>query len=94
MLTYIRENGRVSENEMHTMSWQKMVDDVILPQIAGRSNRWHITDEFMVFMAKFGKECFEMDQRYGTALAPVLFTVAMQRLSKGALRHKGVNFFN
>lgn len=94
MLTYIRENSRVSENELSPMSWQKMVDEVILPQIAGRSNRWHITDEFMVFMAKFGKECIEMDRRYGTALAQVLFTVAMQRLSKGALKHKGVNFFN
>jgi len=92
MLNYIANNTRVSENELNSMSWQRIVDEVILPKIAGRSNRWHITDEFMAFMADFGKECIEMDKSNGTNLAPVLFTVAMQRLSKGALKHKGVQF--
>ncbi|MBE6452550.1 MAG: hypothetical protein E7012_03565 [Alphaproteobacteria bacterium] len=46
----------------------------------------------MTFMSLFGKDCIEMDKLTGENLAPVLFTVAMQRLSKGAVLHAPVHF--
>ncbi len=78
--------------ELNTMSWQDMVDNVILPKLAGGSNRCHISDDFMIFMAKFGRECQREDWQHNTRLTPILYTIAMQRLSKGALLHKTVDF--
>lgn len=70
------------------MSQQQLVDDVILPlwvKPSGQSTRgWRIPDSFMEFMARFGNYCYDEEPATGA----VLYELAMQRISCGAVMHK------
>lgn len=88
---YVVSHSEITYDNFNKMNWAEKVD-YILKNLAGGSNRWCIYKDFMNFMANHGKECIEMDRKTGYSLAPVLFTVAMQRLSKGAVLHDTVNF--
>ena len=91
MLRFIAKHSETSVEKLAQMSWPQQVDHILL-HLAGGSNRWCINKNFMSFMARFGKDCIEMDYQSRNNLAAVLFTVAMQRLSKGAVLHDVVNF--
>ena len=91
MLNYIAKKSSTSVATLSQKTWPELVDFILL-HLAGGSNRWCIHKNFMTFMSLYGKECIDMDKKTGYELAPVLFTVAMQRLSKGAVLHDVVHF--
>ena len=69
------------------MSDQDLIEYVILPQIAkptGPDTRGKcISDDFMELMADFGQELYKKNAFIGQ----VLFKIAMQRISHGAVTH-------
>ena len=93
MIKFVCEHGRITKEEFLNKNWEEQVN-YILSHLAGECTRWCIYKDFMVFMARFGQDCIEQDRQNGTQLAAVLFTVAMQRLSKGAVLHDVVNFYD
>ena len=67
------------------MSWPKVVDEVILPKMAGpKETRWCINDMFMNLIADYADEISWNDK----AIASALFEIALQRLSCGAVLHE------
>ena len=72
------------EKNLSSKSWQEIVDDVILPKMAGpKDTRWCINDMYMNLLAKFARDISAKD----LTLAPVLFEIGLQRLSCGAVLH-------
>lgn len=70
---------------LEEMDWEKVVDEVILPKLAGTPNhRYRIGSPFMAFMAKFGDVCWHKNYQLGL----VLNEIALQRISNGAVVHK------
>lgn len=90
MIQFVAQQSGTAEEKISSLSWSEMVN-FILHHLAGEHNRWCINDRFMYFMAKFGDECISQDIQRGHQFAPVLFTIAMQRLSKGAVLHAPVD---
>lgn len=91
MVQFVVEHSKTTKEEFCKLTWPEKVDFILL-RLAGGSNRWCIHKNFMEFMAIYGEDCIKEDRQAGTNLASVLFTVAMQRLSKGAVLHENVNF--
>ncbi len=72
-------------SNLSNMSWQDIVNNVILPKMAGpRETRWCINDMFMNFVADNAYSIYITDKY----LAGVLFEIALQRLSCGAVLHE------
>lgn len=72
------------EQNLSSKTWQEIVDEVILPRMAGtRASRCSIGDMFLNFLAYFPSEISVKD----LDLAPVLFEIGLQRLSCGAVIH-------
>ena len=90
MIQFVSQQSGTAEEKISSLSWSEMVN-FILHHLAGERNRWCINDRFMYFMAKFGQECIKEDIKTGHDFSSVLFTVAMQRLSKGAVLHAPVD---
>lgn len=90
LISFVAQQSGTAEEKISSLSWSEMVY-FILHHLAGERNRWCINDKFMYFMAKFGQECIKEDIKTGHDFSSVLFTVAMQRLSKGAVLHDSVN---
>ena len=90
-MNFVVSHSAITMDDFIVMSWPEQVD-YILNNLAGNENRYVIYKDFMSFMAEFGEECIEMDRLTGHKFAPVLFVVAMQRLSKGAVMHEAVDF--
>lgn len=88
---FVASHSEITAENFAKMTWPEQVDYILI-HLAGGNNRWCIHKDFMLFMAKFGNECIEMDKKTGQNLTPVLFTIAMQRLSKGAVLHDAVDF--
>ena len=90
-----QEVARLAYVNLATVEKMKLVDivdEIILPRIAligGAQNRNpRISDTFMNFMADYGHFIhFNVTDKWKT----VLFEIALQRLSKGALLHTPVN---
>lgn len=93
MINYVVEHGNTTKDQFLSLNWEEQVDFILL-HLAGGPNRWCIYKDFMNFMAEFCQECIDEDKKAGTNLSKWLFTVAMQRLSKGAVLHKPVSFRN
>ena len=87
-LEFISEYSDKKVPELAKMSQKELVDDVILPlwvrPTGQRSRGWRIPDSFMCFMARFGERCYEKDPDTGA----VLYEIAMQRISCGAVMHE------
>lgn len=87
-LEFISEYSDKKVPELAKMSQNELVDDVILPlwvrPTGQRSRGWRIPDSFMCFMARFGERCYEKDPDTGA----VLYEIAMQRISCGAVMHE------
>ena len=65
-------------------SWQDIVDNVILPDMAYRADqRNRIGSSFMRFMSLFPREVMQRDARLGA----IMMEIAMQRISDGAVLH-------
>lgn len=75
------------ECNLSSKSWQEIVDEIILPKMAGPKNeiqsRYKINDMFMNLLAYFPSDVTYKD----SYLAPILFEIALQRLSCGAVLH-------
>lgn len=83
LITEIEKVTRVSN--LNQMSWQEIVEKVVLPKMAGpRETRWCINDMFMNFVADNAYSIYITDKY----LAGVLFEIALQRLSCGAVLHE------
>ena len=91
IVNFVVSHSEISAEDFEKMTWAEQVDYILL-HLAGGSNRWCINKNFMSFMAQCGKECIKMDRHTEQKLAPTLFVIAMQRLSKGAVLHDVVNF--
>ena len=73
-----------NERNLSLLSWQEIVDKVVLPKMAGpEDTRWCINDMFMNLLAYFPQEITEKN----IVLTPVLLEIALQRLSCGAVLH-------
>ena len=91
MLKYLETISMHSDKDvakLRKMTQRQLVDEVILPlwlKPSGQSTRgWRIPDSFMEFMARFGDYCYEKDPATGA----VLYELALQRISCGAVMHK------
>lgn len=75
------------ERDLSLKPWQEIVDKIILPKMAGPKNkaqsRYMINDMFMNLLAEYAYDISCKDQ----TLAPILFEIALQRLSCGAVLH-------
>lgn len=68
-------------------SVEQVVREFVVPKILKpyqERENGHISDDFMKLMANYGFYIFEEDRRNG----PVLFEIAMQRISRGCVIHK------
>lgn len=75
----------VRKSNLNQMSWGDIVDKVVLPEMAGpRATRWCINDMFMSFVADNAYDIYILDQ----TRANILFEIALQRLSCGAVLHE------
>jgi hypothetical protein len=90
-MTYLEEIAKYSHKdvaELEKMSQRELVDNVILPlwvKKTGQDERgWRVPDSFMDFMARFGNYCYSLDSYTGA----VLYEIALQRVSCGAVLHK------
>ena len=73
-------------SNLNNMSWNEVVEKVVLPKMAGpKGTRWCINDMFMNFVADNAYSIYIADKY----LAGVLFEIALQRLSCGAVLHDG-----
>lgn len=85
IITYIEQVTR--QRDLSLKNWSDIVNQVILPKMAGPKNkaqsRYMINDMFMNLIAKYAYDISCKDQ----TLAPILFEVALQRLSCGAVLH-------
>lgn len=88
---FVSSHSKITAETFENLSWAEQVD-FILKHLTGGISRFCIHKDFMIFMARYGKECIALDNETGENFAPILFTVAMQRLSKGAVKHDSVNF--
>lgn len=88
MKNYISKTTGVPLSVLENMGWQDMVDEIILPKLAGGEDRGCIHDDFMTFMTEFANECIILDKENSTLLSVVLFHIAMQRLTRGGLKHQ------
>ena len=70
-------------NNLKKMSWQQVVDNIILPKMAGQDTRTSINDMYMNFMADYAYDVYCINKD----MANVLFEVALQRLSCGAVMY-------
>ena len=83
MFSYL-ENVTGVQN-LSQKDWEEVVDEVILPKLAGTPNhRYRIGSPFMAFMAKFGETCCHQSYMLGD----ILYEIALQRISDGAVLHK------
>ena len=70
---------------LEKMSWKTIVDEVILPMMAGpKGTRWCINDRFMNFLAEFSYDVSLKDEYTATQM----LEIALQRLSCGAVLHE------
>lgn len=80
----ISSKTKVSVEELAKKSWSEIVDEVILPKMAGPvKTRWCINDDFMTLMADYHEEMYLKDKD----TTSVMLEIALQRLSCGAVRH-------
>lgn len=71
------------------MPWNEIVDKVVLPKMAGpKATRWCINDMFMNLMADYGYCIYTHNNGIGN----VLFEIALQRLSCGAVIHGPISW--
>lgn len=67
------------------MPWQEVVDNVILPKLAGRAEyRSRIYPEVMKFLSLFADDVCRKDNYLGE----ILLEIGMQRISDGAVLHE------
>ena len=74
----------VSVDDINNLSQGQIVREFILPKAVRRTGSErgsHISDDFMLFMAKYGRYCYASDRTTGC----VLYELAMQRIGCGAL---------
>ena len=84
MLYEISSKTGVGIDELKRMTWNEVVDNVILPKMAGpRPTRWCIHDDFMNLMANHHRVMYQKNE-YLTA---IMLEIALQRLSCGAVSH-------
>lgn len=90
-MTYLKTIAKYSHKdlaELENLSQRELVDNVILPLWVKKTGQdirgWRVPDSFMEFMARFGNYCFAQDAYTGA----VLYEIAMQRISCGAVLHK------
>ena len=85
LVAYIERETK--ERNLANKPWKEVVDNIILPKMAGKSNRWCINDKFMLLMAlHYYDVMLESISLYST-----LQQIALQRLSCGAVRHEYVS---
>lgn len=85
----IRHIERVTKvRNLENMCCIQLVDEVILPKMAGNVERKHIGDDFMNLMAVYHYE-IEAGSAY---LVSILRQIALQRISNGAVVHAHVLF--
>ena len=76
-------------SNLSNMPWHDIVNNVILPKMAGpQGTRWCINDMFMNFVADNAYSIY-MENKH---LAGVLFEIALQRLSCGAVLHEATSW--
>ena len=76
------------EQNLSSKPWQEIVDDVILPEMAGsKDTRSCFNDMFMNLLAIHAYDISCKDQ----TLAPILFELGLQRLSCGAVSHEDMD---
>lgn len=72
-------------NNLSSMPWAEVVNNVILPKLAGRAEyRNRIYPEFMKFLALYAKEVCQEDNNLGE----IMLEIGMQRISNGAVLHE------
>jgi hypothetical protein len=82
LIQRIEQQSRVTN--LSSKSWLDIVDDVVLPHMAGRAGlRYKIHDDYMNLLADFAYEIICKDKN----LANELFEIALQRISCGAVLH-------
>lgn len=70
---------------LSSMAWTEVVNNVILPKLAGRAEyRNRIYPEFMKFLALYADTVCRKDNYLGE----ILLEIAMQRISNGAVLHE------
>ena len=70
---------------LSSMAWAEVVNNVILPRLAGRAEyRNRIYPEFMKFLALYADTVCRKDNYLGE----ILLEIAMQRISNGAVLHE------
>lgn len=85
VLERVAEATGVSVSELQKMPWKKVVDEVILPKMAGpKGTRWCIHDNYMNLVGDFSYELSIQDSYTATAM----LEIALQRLSCGAVYHE------
>ncbi len=85
LATAIAQRTNTSVSELMDKSFEVVAWEVLLPVLAGRPHpRTGIYPEYMSFMAEWGEKCMEEDPTVGS----VLYEIAMQRISDGAVLHQ------
>ena len=95
LIQAVAESSRIENlTELYAMTQNELVEKVILPFILGTPRGNHrynrISGEYMKFVAQYGQMCVELDRESGE----LLMEFALQRLSKGAVVHKGIHLIN
>ena len=62
-------------HDLKSMTWKQIVDQVVLPKMAGKEHRWCINDRFMNLMALYHYDMMLKDRELFT----VLQQIALQR---------------
>ena len=70
-------------HDLKSMTWKQIVDQVVLPKMAGKEHRRYINDKFMQLMAQYHYDMMLKDRE----LLTVLQQIALQRISRGAVPH-------
>lgn len=90
-ITDVAEASFAKVEDLQSLSIKEIADNYILPKIVRPfNNRGYGAKSFMKLMAKWGSSIFLWDPH----VAGLLFEVGMQRISRGALLHEGVDLVN
>lgn len=85
---FIAKCSHTEASALEQMSQPELINKVIFPlwvKPTGQDTRgWRVPDSFMEFMACYGHYCYTQDAYTGA----VLYEIAMQRISCGAIPHK------
>lgn len=82
LLAYVARTTQNDEDELRKHSFNWIIDNVVLAQMAGQPNlRWCITDDFMNFVAKYINEI----KAQSSMTAELLLEIALQRVLRCAV---------